>query len=121
MAKKLIKSDIKRFKEKLEEEKNTVYNQIEELKKNDPFNDPDHASDNAAVDTDVREQVGHDTVQAQIKVLQKRLKHIDLALGKISKGKYGYCERCDMQIPLKRLELIPEARYCIDCERQLFK
>ncbi|MBI4009127.1 TraR/DksA C4-type zinc finger protein [Candidatus Roizmanbacteria bacterium] len=92
-----------------------------ELKKNDPFSDPDHATDNAAVDTDVREQVGHDTIEAEVKDLQKRLIDIEHAVQKISKGKYGLCERCGKPIPVPRLKILPEARYDIDCEQKLRK
>ncbi|MEK7070902.1 MAG: TraR/DksA C4-type zinc finger protein, partial [Patescibacteria group bacterium] len=79
------------------------------------------ASDNAAIDTDVREQVGHETIEAQIKDLHRKVVDMDLALTKVEKGTYGRCEKCSMPIPLARLELIPEARFCIDCERKLFK
>lgn len=122
MDKKLSKKFISDQKEKLEKDKAKILRQIDDLKKDDPFADPDHASDNAAVDTDVREQVGHETIEAEIKDLEKRLEHIDIALKKIVKGSsYGICERCRKQIPLARLKLIPEARYCIDCERKLRK
>lgn len=91
------------------------------MKKDDPFADPDHASDNAAVDTDVREQVGHDTIEAQIKDTEKRIIQIDAALRKISKGQYGKCDSCGKEIPQPRLKLIPEAAFCIDCEKRLRK
>lgn len=95
--------------------------QIEELKRDDPFSDPDHASDNAAIDTDVREQVGHETIQAQIGDLQKRLIDIEINLKKIGKSGYGICEKCHKSIPQARLNLIPEARFCVDCEKKLRK
>lgn len=119
MANQLSKPTIKKYKELLEQEKANILLQIEELTKDDPFSDPDHASDNAAIDTDVREQVGHDTIEAEIKDLKKRIKDIDVAFTKIAKGTYGYCEKCGMPIPLPRLDLIPEARYCIECEKKL--
>jgi len=121
MVKKPSKKFISQQKQKLEEEKIKLLKQIEELKKSDPFADPDHASDNAAVDTDVREQVGHETIEAQIKDLEKRVTEINLALNRIGKGKYGFCERCNKLILLARIKLIPEAKYCIDCEKRLRK
>lgn len=108
-------------KEKLQKEKQKSLDQVVELKKDDPFADPDHASDNAAVDTDVREQVGHDTIEAQIKDLEKRVVDIDSALKRISKNQYGKCDRCGKAIPQARLKLIPEAAFCIDCEKKLRK
>ena len=91
------------------------------MKTEDPFADPDHASDNAAVDTDVREQVGHDTVEAEIKDATRRLGDLKTALELIKKGRYGVCERCGKDIPQARLELVPEARYCIECKKALSK
>lgn len=108
-------------RKKLEAERKKNLNQIELLKKDDPFADPDHASDNAAVDTDVREQVGHDTIEAEIKDMQKRVGEIDNALKKINKNQYGHCERCKKPILQARLKLIPEASFCIDCEKRLRK
>jgi RNA polymerase-binding transcription factor DksA len=105
----------------IEEEQKKLSLQIETLKTEDPFSDPDHASDNAAVDTDVREQVGHDTVEAEIKDATKRVGELKIALELIKKGKYGTCERCNADIPQARLELVPEARYCIECKKALSK
>lgn len=109
----------KKLEKKLQQEAETIKKQIIELRKVDPFSDPDHASDNAAVDTDVREQVGHDTIEAEIKDLQRKLQDIDWALKKMAKGKYGICERCGKAIPSARLNILPEARFCVECEQKL--
>lgn len=94
---------------------------IEELKEKDPFADPDHASDNAAVDTDVREQVGHDTIEAQVKDLERKLQNIEVAIKRVNKGVYGKCEKCGKSILFARLKLVPEARFCVECENKLRK
>ena len=121
MDKKFSKLFVQGQKKRLEAERRSSLNQIEELKKDDPFADPDHVADNAAIDTDVREQVGHATIEAQINDTQKRVGEIDSALKKINKNQYGYCERCKKPIPQARLKLIPEASFCIDCEKHLRK
>jgi len=121
MAGKLSKQFIQDQKQRLVEEKQKSLKQIEELKQGDPFSDPDHANDNAAIDTDAREQIGHDTIEAQIKDLQRRVIDIDLALKKVEKGTYGVCEKCNSSIPIARIELIPEARFCVACEKKLRK
>ncbi len=121
MDKKLGQNLISNLKEKLLKEKVKSLAQIKELKKDDPFSDPDHASDNAAVDTDVREQVDHNTIEAEVKDLDRRVKDIDLALKKIYKKQYGKCDKCGKAIPQPRLKLVPEAQFCIDCEKRLRK
>lgn len=119
MATKFSPKLLKRLEYRLLEEIGKLKKQIEELKKSDPFSDPDHATDNAAVDTDVREQVGHDTIEAEVKALEKKLVDIDYALKKMQKGTYDICERCKKPIPLARLKILPEARYCVECEQKL--
>lgn len=121
MDKKFSKQFVLEQKKRLEDERRKNLDQIELFKKDDPFADPDHASDNAAVDTDVREQVGHDTIEAEIKDMKKRVNEIDNALKKINRNQYGYCERCKKLILQARLKLIPEASFCIDCEKRLRK
>lgn len=108
-------------KKKLEKEMHKIISQITDLKQSDPFLDPAHVSDNAAVDTDVREQVGHETIQAQIKNLQHKLVNINDALVRIKRGTYGICKSTHKVISQQRLELIPEASYCIEAEKRLRK
>lgn len=121
MSVKISKKLLSQIEKKLLDEKTAITKQIEELKADDPFSDPDHVNDNAAVDTEVREQHFHQIIEAEINSLQKRLKDIDLALQKIKKDRYGLCAKCNKPIPLARLELIPEAQYCVECENKLKK
>ncbi len=44
------------------------------------------------------------------------MREIDDALEKIKKGTYGICELCGKSIDPQRLEVIPDARNCIQCE-----
>jgi len=38
------------------------------------------------------------------------------ALRRLSDGSYGICESCEGEIPVKRLEVYPSARYCVRCQ-----
>jgi len=49
--------------------------------------------------------------------LAAKLASIDKAIAKINSGSYGKCEKCGRQIPLKRLEIFPEALFCVDCQQ----
>lgn len=48
--------------------------------------------------------------------LEDNLVRINEALTRLEKGTYGQCANCDKPIPLARLEAMPEATICIDCE-----
>ncbi len=41
---------------------------------------------------------------------------IDEALGKLERGTFGLCDRCGRAISQGRLEAIPYAIYCVDCQ-----
>jgi DnaK suppressor protein len=47
------------------------------------------------------------------------LREVADALRRIKDGKYGVCEGCGEEIPKKRLEVFPSARYCIGCKSKL--
>ncbi len=115
------KTDSTQIEKKLIKEMEDIAQRIKILKQDDPFSDPDYASNNAAVDTDVREQEAHQRIEAEIKSLQQRIENIQQALDRVKKGRYGICKRCNMVIPSKRLELIPETQYCVTCESELKK
>ena len=46
----------------------------------------------------------------------KRMKLIDSAITRIEQGKYGLCMKCGKKIPKERLEAIPYALMCIECQ-----
>ena len=65
-----------------------------------------------------------DALQAQAMSLEtKRRRQLELtkiksALLRIENDEYGYCLRCDNEIPEKRLEIGPAATLCITCASQ---
>lgn len=117
----LTKQELTTLKNILLQEEMKTQEVMKKLKANDPFNDPDHVNDNAAVDTDIREQLGHDTIEAEINSYEKRLELIHDALRKMDKGTYGLCEHSHEPIGFDRLQLVPEARYCIEHNKKLVK
>src|SRR5215510_2247669 len=42
---------------------------------------------------------------------------VDAALERLDAGTFGPCQRCGCQIAIGRLEALPWAAYCIDCQR----
>jgi DnaK suppressor protein len=48
---------------------------------------------------------------------RRLLKEVTSALQRIEDGSYGICERCNEPISDKRLDALPFARHCINCQR----
>lgn len=47
----------------------------------------------------------------------RELQSVENALKMMEKGKYGVCECCRSNIPIARLQALPYATACIDCQR----
>ena len=47
---------------------------------------------------------------------RKTLLLIDEALGRLEEGTYGTCVHCGNPVQEKRLEAVPWARHCLDCQ-----
>ena len=46
---------------------------------------------------------------------KEEIAEIELALTKMSSGRYGMCELCGKSIPIKRLKVLPATRLCRNC------
>ncbi len=46
------------------------------------------------------------------------LEEVEIALRKIEEGTYGVCDACGKPISAARLEALPYASLCLDCENQ---
>ncbi|HEY3281687.1 MAG TPA: TraR/DksA C4-type zinc finger protein [Armatimonadota bacterium] len=47
------------------------------------------------------------------------LQRIDVALERVEAGTYGACAECGKPIPAPRLEALPWANYCLDCQARV--
>lgn len=47
---------------------------------------------------------------------RKLLKKIDDTIARIASDDYGWCESCDVEIGIQRLEARPTAEQCVDCK-----
>lgn len=104
-----------------EKEKKKTQKSLTSLEKEDPFADTSRLSDNAASDTEAREQFGHLRIESLKKALLSRLEKIEKAIFRVKKGKYGLCEKCGKMIDTERLAANPTAHLCVDCEKRTRK
>jgi DnaK suppressor protein len=75
------------------------------------------------------EQTGGDVVDAALDAVQdeisskmaevesRELASIEFALERMRNGAFGECEVCNCKIPLARLNALPYATNCIECQR----
>lgn len=109
---------LKKIQSHLIREKKKVDTTISSLKSQDPFSDPDRLNDNAASDTDAKEEISHERMQALEKELRIHMSEIEQTLVRIKKGTYGKCLSCGKMISSERLAVKPTALYCMGCERK---
>lgn len=51
--------------------------------------------------------------------LKRSLQQVEEALERLDNGAYGVCESCGQPIDPARLEALPHAARCLDCQRRL--
>lgn len=49
----------------------------------------------------------------------KEIQEIENALERLENGTFGFCLACKDPIPTARLKVLPEARYCLECEEDM--
>jgi DnaK suppressor protein len=60
-----------------------------------------------------------DEISSQLAEVESReLARIENALERMRTGQYGLCESCGVKIPMARLNALPYATYCIECQRE---
>jgi RNA polymerase-binding transcription factor DksA len=47
---------------------------------------------------------------------REQLAEVEHALDKFGEGTYGQCDHCGKDIPLARLEAIPQTSVCVECK-----
>lgn len=102
----------------LEKKKKDLEHRIRGLSQDDPFRDKTRLQDNAASDTEAREEIGHEQVEGLRQELLREVTLVKRALRKIGIGKYGICENCGKEIDKARLDVFPQAALCISCEQK---
>ena len=46
---------------------------------------------------------------------EQKLKNLEIALNNINEPKFGICSKCNNPIPIGRITLIPQSRFCVNC------
>lgn len=100
------------IREALLQERETVSARMEAIAQgaSDAWTD----SDGVPMSSDERDQ-------ALSELLGRHLGNIDDALHRLDSGTYGICADCGSRIPSRRLEVVPFATLCINCQAKADK
>lgn len=107
------KTDLKRFREILEEKRGAVIRRAEETIAKDMTLDSAELPDEMDLASSEYMQSFTFRLRGRERVF---LQKIEKALKKIEEGEFGVCEECEEPISLKRLEARPETELCIRCK-----
>jgi RNA polymerase-binding transcription factor DksA len=118
MARKLTQEDLERYRSTLLLLRRELAGDIGELE-SDAF-----SNDGARPSVDNPADNGSDSFSQEfsLELLQRdeaAFEEIEAALARIEQGGFGRCERCEAWIPKARLNAVPYARNCVDCQRAL--
>ena len=66
-------------------------------------------------------QISHDEfVSLRLNSLDYgQLRMVEEALDRVESGDFGICLACEQPIPAKRLQALPWARYCVECQETI--
>lgn len=113
--------DTDRFREALLEERRRVEAALQNLHDEHSGTLSDDAGDETAYDNHLADTATETYDRELDYTLEENSEHvlgeIDAALARIDNGTYGTCTSCGKQIPEERLEALPWATLCIDCQR----
>lgn len=106
--------DDARLRRLLEEEQTKLLADIEYFAKLEYRNSgaSNHMADDASETFD---QASDLTLRLQA---EHRLKRVQRALAKFDQQTYGFCEGCGEPIDFARLKALPDARFCLSCQRK---
>jgi RNA polymerase-binding protein DksA len=99
----------------LTHQRNVLLARIRELRRSQEEEKVTEPSDDMDV---ARSQADVETHASLIEHSEDLLKAIDTAASRLDEGRYGICEGCGTDIPIKRLDALPFAIYCVECQKE---
>ena len=99
----------------LTHQRNVLLARIRELRRDQEEEKLTEPSDDLDV---ARSQADVETHASLIEHSEDLLKEIDTAASRLEEGRYGTCAGCETDIPLKRLDALPFAIYCVECQKE---
>ncbi len=97
----LIKSEIKKTRQKIEEYKEVTT----------PI-----APDDAIGRISRMDAINNKSINdAALRKAETKLKNLEYALSRVGDSDFGICAKCKTEIPIQRMILVPQSRFCVNC------
>jgi len=119
----LSEKKLKKFEELIQNELKESVAYVEDINKDQSIGARESSGDLSSYAYHQADQ-GSDTnlMEQTVMMMEQEREKIRLlndALRKIYEGQYGVCEMCGENIKESRLEIIPYAKYCINCMEKM--
>lgn len=117
------KATKKKFRRRLEKERENLISEINQLEKDSLYKSQRESSGDLSGYSFHMADVGTDNFTRELNLKlataeQKILYEVEKALERLERGSFGICQQCKKKINHQRLEAIPYARMCIECEEE---
>lgn len=119
------KKELQKLKRDLLAEKANIEKVLGEFATENPVVKGDYKSHfHAADQSDTSDEKAHSVTDSEQERaveqnLELRLREINETIEKIDKNAYGVCEKCSSPIDVRRLRVIPVAKFCVDCSKKV--
>jgi len=115
------KLNMEKYRGKLHAERDRIHAEMELLEQDISYGDTRGGQSELSDYDNHPADAGTDTFEKEKDLAVRDNYHdilgrIDEALGKIERGTYGVCDRCGRDIMVGRLDAIPYAIYCVECQ-----
>ncbi len=116
--------ELKKLKESLLKEKKVLETELGRIATKNPDIKDDYqthfhkTNQSDTLDEKAHSITDYEEERAVEQNFELRLRDINKTLEKLEEDKYGSCETCMTPIDKKRLEVIPAARFCVDCAKK---
>ncbi len=115
------KLNVEKYRKMLLQERERLHRELEAVEENISYGDTGAGQSELANYDQHPADAASDTFEKEKDVavrdsFREVIGRIDEALGKIERGTYGQCDRCGRPIPKGRLDAVPHAIYCVECQ-----
>jgi len=120
---KYTKTELKKLRDKLVKEKARILEELIRLKGSSLHKSIKDASGDLSGYTFHMADMATDLYDREFSLElaegeRKRLFDLDDAIKRVDEGTYGKCDECGILITKQRLKVVPQAQYCIKCQKE---